>query len=368
MTTESAPAADSGSLSVDQGIAALRALSPEPAAEAPADDQIEAAAEQEDETEAAAEAPDGDVAGEDDPQSEAEPAAEDDPGAETPAEDDPAETVEPAEPVADAPHFWPAEAKAKFAALPPELQLIVAEQAKAGDRVVTKAVEEAAQARKTFEGQASQATQLAEELNAFLPDALKTFADRWAGVQWAEWAKVEPDKALAARFEFEAEQEQLGKLQAATAEANRQEHERFVTAEADTLSKLASEHAPELLDPKVGQGRRVEIGQYLVGSGIPAERLANISAVETIVAYKAMMFDRATATAKAAAERSRTAPPVVRPKPAAPPVRAAVRPSASPASASPRQSTLQAAERRLDREGSMDAGIAALRARRNAKG
>lgn len=360
MPPEAAEAADSGSMSIEQGIAAMRALPPEPVAAPPE----EAPAEQPEEPEA--EAPEGDEPGDDTP-SEAEPAAEDLDGAETPAEEDPADPVEPEAkaPAIDAPQFWDADAKAKFSALPPEAQHLVVEQDKVLRTAAAKVIEEAAQARKTAEGQASKVTQLADELNAFLPDALKAFADKWDGIDWQAWAAAEPAKALEAQFAMQAEQKLVEQAKASATEANRIEHERFVVAEADSLAKMAVEHAPELLDPKVGQVRRQEIGQYLVSGGIAPERLSNITAAETIIAYKAMMYDRSVATASAAAARPK---PVVPPKPAAAtPQRPAIRPSAPATAATPRQSTLQAAERRLDRSGSIEDGIAALRARRSLK-
>lgn len=333
-----APAA--GPLSVEDATAALRSV-PTEAVELPPEEQEEPAATS------------------DDPEIQAEPTAEEEPGAETPTEEPAAETPEPVKPAIEPPHFWDAEAKARFKDIPADLQPLVVEQAKSQAAAGARAIEEAVQARKAAEGQASKVTQLAEQLNAFLPSAVKVFGDKWSGHDWTKLAQEDPARYVAEKAQHDEEQQQLRALSAQTAEANRLELQKFHATEFETLAKLAPDQAPELIDAKTAPAAKQAVANYLASSGIAPDRLPYISAAETVIAFKAMKWDQAQAAAKAAAAAPKPKTPAA-PKPAS----GTVRPTAAPALAPSRQRSTEQARANLDKSGSVDDAVALLRSMR----
>jgi len=91
---------------------------------------------------------------------EAQPGAEDGDGAEAPTE--PEAVDEPERPAIDPPHFWSAEAKARFAELPADLQEVVLAQERDFQRVSRQKLEEAATQRKEAETRAKALQSLTE--------------------------------------------------------------------------------------------------------------------------------------------------------------------------------------------------------------
>lgn len=299
MSEAVATAPDSAPLSVE---AAIQSLMPQPEA-------------------APAEAPQ-DLT-EDQPESEAEPTAEDADGAqEAPAEgEEDAEQPEPETPAVEAPHFWDAAAKTRFAQLPPDLQAVVLEQERGREAIKSKAVEEAAKARKEAEGRASQLTQLSDELSAVRDRALATFKDRWADVNWVELAsQVSAEQYNALKAQHEAEQQQAVQTAQAAQKADEAAMVEYLKAESARLPELV----PDLVDPKDGQARYQRIAQHAVERGIAPEQFRRASAVELSILYDAMRYREAEAKAKDALANPRA------PRPASAPARPPVRPTAAP--------------------------------------
>lgn len=281
---------DSGPLSVDQAIASLipqETTEPEAVAtEAP----LEAAAETETPSEAEETTAE---TGE-----EAEGATE--------AEAEPEEAVAPLE----APKYWSHEAKAKFADLPPELQAVVLSQEGPREEAAAKAKAEAAQLRQTADKELQGVQKLAEQLNTFLPEAVKTFKSRWEDVDWSAWVEQDPEAAFKGKIAFETEQQHLQKLAAAAEEAQAQAHQAFLREQTEKLREIA----PELADPEKGVQRRTDVAKYLVAQGVDQSALNSISAVELTIAHKAMLFDQAKANLQAAPKpKPAASKPVVKP-------------------------------------------------------
>lgn len=256
------------------------------------------------------------------PQEPQEPQSDADPTAEAPSEPDEAnadgetetETDEPALPAVDPPSFWDAEAKAKFAELPPEHQAIVAAQAGKQATEASKAIQQAAEARKAAESQASKVNDLAAALNDFLPKAVETFQGKWDGVDWVRWAQEDPTAAFQGKLQYEADQAELQRLNDAKDKADKLALEHFVTEQYAKLPELA----PELVDPKTGQATRAELAKYLVDHGVDRAQLPHVSAVEMSIAHKAMLYDKLKAS-----------PPKVQPKTPSPATRAVAKPAAA---------------------------------------
>lgn len=283
---------DSGPLTVEQAVESLLPQpTPEPAQEAPVE---------------AAESP--------------EPTPADETPAET-AEGEPEEAAEGeeeaveevAEPL-EAPKYWSHEAKAKFAALDPELQAVVLSQEGPREEAAAKAKTQAAEAIAAAQQEVAGVQKLAEQLSSFLPEAVKVFKDKWEEVDWEAYAAEDPTAAFQARLKFETEQKHLQSLAAATQEAERQAHQAFLKAESAKLPEIA----PDLADPVEGPARRTEVAKFLLTQGVAPEQLQTISAVEMGLAYDAMRY-RAAKQGLAAAPKPKPAPtkPVIAKAPAA---------------------------------------------------
>lgn len=273
---------------------------------------------------------------------EAEPAASDASEPETATADETAEMAEGTEEgeqpelsAIEPPRFWDAEAKKRFGELPRDLQELVLSKETERDRATAKSIEEAALKRKAADGEASRIAQLNGVLDKLLPQAVETFKSRWQGVDWnAVVDQYGADQALKLRNDFEREQGVVQQLQAAKNEAEQVEYVKFVEAENAKLPELV----PDLVDPKLGSGRKAELGKFLIDSGIPAENLKHITAVQTSIAYDAMRWRQAQAKARdlAAAPQVQVTKPVATPKPT-------VKPTARPGNGgSPQSARLQA--------------------------
>jgi hypothetical protein len=305
-----------GPLSVEQAVESLISAPAEPEAAAPVE---ETAQPEEIAAEPTAEDPD------------AEPA---EPGEEGEAEAEPAVALEP-------PKYWAQEAKAKFSELPAELQAVVLAQEGPREEAAAKAKAEAAESVKAAQQEASGVKALAEHLGTFLPQAIETFKSRWGDDP--DWAAIAAergtDEAVSLKFQYEAEQRELLKVQQATQVAQQESHKVFLREQFEALKTVA----PELADPVEGPKLRAELGEYLIANGATPEALSQVTAVEMSIARKAMLWDRAQANLKAA------------PKPIAAPAKAPVKAPAALAPASQQRTATQVANRFAQTRGIDDA-------------
>lgn len=244
----------------------------------------------------------------------------------------------------DAPSSWDAEAKAKWAELPRDVQEIVLAREADRDRAASKAVSEAGQAKKQAEQEAAQIAALRSQIDDVLPKALQTFKSKWDGINWAEEAQKDPVRAFQAKQVMEAEREQLDQLQAAQQQAQAVEHQnhvRTVLAELPTI-------APDLVDPKEGQARVSALSKFLIGEeGISQEALKWASARELALAYDAMRYRALQAQAKTALT-------------AKPPALKSVKPTGTQQASSDPASTLS---RRFAQTGKADDAVALILAK-----
>lgn len=272
---------------------------------------------------------------------EAQPEAEDPDAPETASEGE-GEEVEAAQPPIEPPHFWSAEAKARFGELPYELQLVVQENEKAGSKATTQKLEEAALAKKAADSKAEALASLSERIEAAAEQAETTFADRWAGMDQAAWLKLSrdnPEQYIQLKAQHDAESTAVQQAKAAKDAASQVERARWRSEQIDRLKTLT----PELVDPVKGQENLAALGSYLVAQGVSEQDLPNVGALEMTVAWKAMQYDK-----------GRTA---LKPRPAA--EKAPVRPAASP-SQSPQSNALANAETRFKRSGSVEDAVRIL--------
>ena len=332
-----APVADAApvALSVEQGVAALRAqrtpaVEPEDAPEAPVE-----AAEEPEEIEA-----------------ETSPAEEPEAEGEAPAEEVEAEAEAEPVVVAEPPKYWSKDAKAEFALLPPNLQAVVLAQEGPREEAAAKAKSEAAAQTQAAQAEIGKVQQLADHLAGFLPQAIEAFRNRWGDApDWKTYAEeYGADAAFIAKAEHDQHLDLLQKTAQATEAAQAEARDATVKAEFVKLAEIA----PDLADPVEGPKRRGEITNFLLAAGLDRDAIKDISAIEMALARDAKLWREAQAALRT--------PPKPKPAPVAP--KAPVRPAAAAQVRTTQMRSLEQHQARLEKSGDVMDAVRLLQARR----
>jgi len=212
------------------------------------------------------------------PEAETDEGAEDEPEIE--AEDDDLPPIDP-------PVSWDAEAKAKFAEMPRELQEVVQKREADRERFVQSKAQEAARARQEVEQAAIQ--QLAEVERGYaqhfqsLAEQLQPQRPNPAMLQH------DPQTFYAMQAEYEAKVAQQRELQQRSQEFAQQAQQREQVAEQQRMAgeaKVISEHFPEYLDPTMGPKLQQELSAVARELGYPPELIAEARATDIIAMKK----------------------------------------------------------------------------------
>lgn len=409
MAEEAAPTADTGALSVEQATDALVARSaPMDVSEAarvlsqsrrkPEAAPVEAAGAEDAPEDLA---PEGDGDGNTESEGETTPDDADDPDADPAIEgdEDGEPESDPAEPIIAAPKSWSAEDKAKWDAVPPEVKEVILAHEDRQHKATSKALQEAATARRAAEQEArsvgqmkpalESAIQRAETIFKTAPSVEETWAPvmaDWAAFDWSAYAaEASPAEFQQAQAQFQqdqalygqaqraeaAQKAELASLKAAKEDADRLEFQSYVHTEAANLEAFATDPdhpayaaAKDLTDPKEGLARKQAVGRDLLERGVPAKALESISAIELAVAYDAMRWRQAQATAGKAAPKPSGQPQTQQTKtPPAPAARtgpAPMRPTASAAARPTQNRVVAQADARFRQTGEVDDLVAKL--------
>jgi hypothetical protein len=312
-------AADNTPLTVEEAVAHLDA----------------AEIEREDEAPAVAEQPEKQ-------NTEAEPAAEDASEPETApdgedAEQEDAEAAEEAElPAIEPPRFWDAAAKERFRELPRDLQELVLTKETEAEKATSKKFEEAAAIRKAADAEVSRIGEFTARLDKLIPEAEQTFASNW-GTAEIDWNKVAQEHGVERAFQLKNDHDRqlqsIQQLRAAKDTADSVATAKFLEVRNEEMKTVV----PDLVDTKEGPARQLELVQYLAAEGgvDPQVIIRRATAKELAIGYKAYLYDKLHADAKAKA----SAPPTQARAPAVP--KPTVRPTATPArSGSPQQARI----------------------------
>ena len=267
------------------------------------------------------------------------------------ASDEDAEEVEPERPAIEPPHFWSAEDKARFGEMPYELQLVVQKNEREGSKATTLKLEEAALAKKAADAKAQALTGLAERIEAAAEQAETTFANRWTGMDQAQWLKLSrdnPQQYIQLKAQHDAEQDAVQRAQSAKGAAEQVKRDQWRGQQIEALKTLQ----PELVDPVKGAENLSALGAYLVQQGAAEQDLPNIGALEMTVAWKAMQFD--------ALQKLK---PTLKSQP-----KAALRPAAAPPAVPSAQREMQTLTNRFAQTGSREDLVALMLAEQRAKG
>lgn len=270
------------------------------------------------------------------------------PGAEEPARSEEVEPLEPADPVVEPPHYWSKERKEAFNALPQELQVTLKEEWESGEKTHQQRMRDAAEARKQADAAAKEAKGLRDRITQAAEQAEAKFTNRWAAISddaWLALSRDRPDDYTKLRAQYDAEQRILQQAQSAREEADARQRVDWDAEQAELLKT----YAPALADPVTGEKGRQEVRDYLISQGANQQDLGDISAAVVALAYRAMLYDRGVA---------KIAQPQ---KPA--PSRPAIK-SAPAQQGSSQERTLQTAQSRLAKSGSIDDAVSVLMARK----
>ena len=280
-------------------------------------------------------------------ESEAEPTAEEADAPEEVSEGEETEQEDPEAPAIPAPKSWDAEARAAFAQLPRAAQEKIAAREDERDRAVSKAQQEAGDAKRRAEEEASTIGQYKAQLDQLIPNAQKVFADKWANLTPENIptlrAQYGSDQVEAWKDQRDLEYAELSRLTAAQQQAAKAEHAQFLAQESAKLAELA----PDLVDPKTGDSKRAALMSYLMSRGASPEQLIGLNAEAIALFYDGMRYRQTKASLKA-------------------PIAIPAKPGLRPAAAQPVPSktrTAQAVSERFARTGSVDDAIAMLNAR-----
>lgn len=267
------------------------------------------------------------------------------------ASDEAEEQPEPETPAIEAPHFWSAEAKARFGELPPDLQLVVLENEKAGSRALTLKLEEAAAIRKEATAKAKELSSLNARIAEAAIKAEQAIVDRWAGMTpeaWLRLAHDDPAKYTKYKAQFDAEQTVLQQAMLAKADAERVARGQWRDEQVEALKTAC----PPLVDPVQGNANLGKLSDYLVAQGVAEQDLPNVGALEMTVAWKAMQFDEL-----------QKLKPTLKAQP-----KSALKPSAAPPSIPSAQRELQTLKNRFAQTSSREDAVALMLAEERVKG
>lgn len=332
------PTPETGAINIDQAAGILSAARAEPIAAPEPVAQPEPAAEVEDED-----------------QPEGEPTPEEAPEPEEVTGDAEPEAEEPEQSVIRPPSSWDANGQEVWKTLDRKAQEVILARESERDKTVQRSMQEAVDAKKLAESRAIEAqsvTQIKAALDQIIPVAQQVFQSKWS--DWtpqrqAEMARADPAGYVARDAEFKAEVAEMNRLNAVNRQTQAAAHQQFVQAEAVKLAEMV----PELFEAKEGPARRQALRDYMVKENVPVDQIDLLDANTLRLARKAQLWDESQAKARSAAQPART------PAPAAAPVRPA---AAQPAPS--RTRSVDTARAHLNQTGSIDDGVALMRAKR----
>ena len=288
---------------------------------------------------------------------ELEPEAEDDVEQEAEAEADEESQPEPVE----MPTSWSKEDAELWESLPADAQGKIAEREAQREQAVNQKFQEAANVRKTFEAELTEANANRDAYKAAIDDVLSLVSPvkpdpRAYGAGTGNYNREAYDLAV---VQYEQQSSLVAQLRQQREDITAQQQadaERAYQAEIQQIEEVARPRfvadVPELTDPaKAGQVLS-DIVNYAKQAGVPesvfeADNLNAITSAELHLAWKAMQYDRI-----------KSAQGEVKKTPAPKPAQPAVRPGVAIPRSATKATAVRKANERLAAEGSIEAGAA----------
>jgi len=245
-----------------------------------------------------------------------------------------------------APQWWDAEARQAFSDIPNtpaardyarRIQQYVAE-AEAKREAVTQRL------KAESKGHSEALRGALEALNGAEPGEIDQFHRDYHDIDWAQmpkWAQDNPAEAASFFAQYHARRGRVEHLMQARAAAEQAAHHAFAREQGERLRQIA----PDL----AGNSDHLKaLGDYVRGTGLPAEAMRHASADELVILNKARLWDDAQAKAAAAAQNPKAVPATT------------VRPVAAQASGTHAQRTYAAARDKALKSRSDDDAVAAI--------
>lgn len=209
-------------------------------------------------------------------------------------------------PAIEAPKSWKAEAREEFAKLPRETQQYIVERESERDRAVSKAQQEAADAKKKAEAASEQESAWLKE---HAPRIQEQFRSKWEKLDWHRAAnELEPQEYNKLRAQFEADRQAAAEVHHKHQQQQQEAQRKFLEDEARKLAELHPDFADETKAGKVKE----DIAEYARKTyGVSDDELGGVNAVAVDVLRKAMLYDRAQDAAKRVEKK--TPPKTARP-------------------------------------------------------
>lgn len=193
------------------------------------------------------------------------------------------------------PVSWKAEAKAKFQALPPELQRYISDRESERERGISEAQRKSAEAAKAAEAQAAsvqaERAQYAERLGHILTVATN-LDPRMAEWQKRDWAKYAAEHPLESQSEWFTYQQQSQVIRAAQAEKTRIQEQTLREHRAKAHDELSSK-LDFWKDDTKRKADQLALRDWAKGQGFSDGDVNGIEDARSyIVARKAMLYDK----------------------------------------------------------------------------
>ena len=239
-----------------------------------------------------------------------DPAAADGPGDDQVTDSDTGESDRD-EPVIAAPRSWPAEMRALFATLPPDLQRVIADRETERDAAFNRQVNEAADKRRAADAELAAASterrQYLAGLSAVIGELARQtageFADIGTPADLERLAQEDPQRYLRwqarrdAILAAQAEQEAL-------AQRERTEQERSFQGYLGMQRRLLLEKIPEFADPAKAKALQAESSDYLRSIGFSDLEIGSVMDHRlALVVRDAVAYRKGQRAARTAAEK-----------------------------------------------------------------
>jgi hypothetical protein len=225
----------------------------------------------------------------------------------------------PAAAAIEPPASWSQDEKAAFSQLPPALQQTVARRESQREALVTQRSQEAAEARRAFDGERQAAVALRSEYLQGLQKMMVLAAPEAAALSNVDWVAVQAQSPAeytrlhamreALRSRLGAIEQEFQQGQAQLSAYQQQQLGQLVAAEHQALNAKM----PDFGDGVKGAQLRKDLGTYLRDAGgfTPQEISTAYDHRLVVLATKAMLYDRQLANAASAdAKRNNPAPQV----------------------------------------------------------
>lgn len=223
----------------------------------------------------------------------------DEDGDESPAGDDVEDGSEDGDegPAIEAPQYWDKAQRERFKELPRDVQKYLKDREAESESYISQKVKAAAEEAKVANEHAAKLSQYREHVESLYNRANQIFADRWSNVNWADEYARDPDGALMARAQYERELAEKQQLDAVAAQQRQTALHEFRLTENQKLQTMAQADrvTAKLFDPQHGQETQKKVVDYLAKRGFPMERLGEVSADETDIVLRAMLYDELVA-------------------------------------------------------------------------